>query len=242
VKKVTHNDAKKYIYALVSMYFGAATVIWGQTKNVFSCPLIVLTEGTVVQHYKPITAMVNAVPVDCYEQKMMVQVDLFTEGKDITGEGMEGANENTAVNDMLEFLAFVNSAKGTAWLGMNNMTVITGAVLNLTGIINETEWEYRAMTELEVTYITSMAGYSATIYDDGVPHFENGMPKYDKEGYSLDEQGNRLELLPLDEDGKPIYPEVEHTPSGGRSQDLADSTAGWFSEVEINKEENNGLE
>ena len=233
---MTHSDVKKYVYALTSMYFGAAPVIWGQTKSVFSSPLVVLTEGTVTRNNKPLTMVKDGVLVDCYEQTFIVQVDLFTEGSEVAGEGREGANENTVVNDMLEFISFVNSAKAIAWCSMSNIAIQTGAVTNLTGLINDSEWEYRAMTELEVKYVVAMAGYSATMYDNGVPYTSDGVPVYDEEGYASD--GTQLPL----EDGKPIYPEVEHTPSGGRSQDLADSTAGWFSEVEIKMEENNGVE
>jgi hypothetical protein len=68
-----------------------------------------------------------------------------------------------------------------------------------------------------------------------VPYYSNGNPKYDTEGYALDENGWRLPdvpPLPHDEQGVPIYPNIGPTPSGGGSQTLAGQSSDWFEQVE----------
>lgn len=237
---MTQREVKASLLELAEMYFKPpATVVWGQTKQVHATsPLIVLTTGATTRHYQPISIVKNGVPIDCYETTVRVQVDLYTKGLSRTADGIEGANENTAVNDMMEFLSFINSALVGEHLFDVGITIVTDAVNDYSEIINDSAWEYRAMTELTVKYAETSVGYSATMYDDGIPFYSNGKPMYDEEGYGLDKDGNRTDFrLPLDESGKPIYPKVEQTSSGGRSQDLADSTAGWFDEVQIIMEE-----
>ena len=138
------------------------------------------------------------------------------------------------------------------------------AVNDLTELVNDTTWDYRAMTELVVGFTQGAVGYTGMMYENGVPHYENGRPMYDPEtgmplypngqpmydadGNPLDENGNRLPedvpapLPPLefDEEGKPIMPKVTQTPSGGRTQELAGQYIGWFEQVdtpEFEKEE-----
>jgi hypothetical protein len=184
--------------------------------------------------------------MDYYPSMVMLQVDLFTKGEPIVEEtGATTAKINTAVDDLTAFLNYVGSNFVKDWCDTHDITLIPSVVRNLTGIVDDTSWEYRAMTELEVRFTQTAVGYAGLMFDGGMPFYSNGNPKYDNEGYALDRQGNRLKdesgeplpPLPIDpETGRPIFPPIEPSPSGGGSQSLANHSAGWFNQAEINEE------
>ncbi len=230
------GELKKKLYELTALYFKGASVVWGSTRTVKpNAPLVVLNIGGITRPYQPVTQTVNGILRDGYPSKTVLQIDLYTKGAIInTALGVTASYDNTAVNDLMEFINFINSAYVDEWSEINDISLLANQVQDLTGIINDTTWEYRAMAEVEVGFTQTAVGYSALMYDGGAPYYDNGNPKYDPEGYPVDENGGRLPEPPLDVDdeGKPIYPSIEQSPSGGGSQTIADATAGWFEQVE----------
>jgi len=206
---MTYRELKKKLSELVSTYFGDATVIWGMAGAVSpTCPLVTLTMGDVVRHYLPIRGNVNGVPVDYYPSRTTVQVDLFTKGVGVTTEaGYTARRENTAVGDMIDFVNFLNSIYVDGWSDANDVYILANQVRDLTELVNDTTWEYRAMVELEIGFTQAAVGHTATMYEGGVLYDEEGNPAQDA-------------------------PPFEPTPSGGRTQDLADQSTGWFDQVE----------
>lgn len=189
-------------------------------------PLIALTAGSVTRPYQPITQTVDGVPVNCYPSKTTIQVDLFTKGEKLTDENsVTAVMENTAVNDLTDFLNFLNSAYVDDWSTLNDVSILANTVQDLSQLINDTVWDYRAMVELEIGFTQAAVGYTGTMYDSGMDYYENGKPKYDKNWNPLDENGNPLPLPPGKRPFKP-------TPSGGRTPELADESTGWFEQVE----------
>ena len=243
---MTQNELKQKLYELVHAYFGSATITWGKVRAVSpNIPQVVLNMGSVVRAYQPITTRVNGIAINTYPSQTTLQVDLYTKGSPTNATpGTTAAFENTAVNDMIDFMNFLNSAFVDNWSGQHDVSVLANSVNDLTEIINDTSWDYRAMVELEIGFTQTAVGYGATMYEGGVPFYENGKPKFDNEGYALDENGERVlddegnpTRLPLDDEGNPILPEASSTSSGGRTQDLADQSQGWFEQVETSKEQ-----
>jgi len=197
--------------------------------------------GSIVRPYQPITQSVNGVPINCYPSKTTLQVDLYTKGYSLNDEtGVTAVYENTAVNDLTDFVNFINSTYVDDWSGEKDVSILANQVHDLTGLINDTSWEYRAMAELEIGFTQGAVGHTGTMFDDGIPYHDNGVPKYDSEGYAIDrnwvrltdDHGQPLPPLPIGPDGKPVYPDVEITPSGGRTQELASQHTGWFNKIE----------
>ena len=206
---MTQSELKQKLTTLVEEYFGAATVSWGMTRTVSShVPQIVLSMGTLQRHYHPITRSVNGVPINAYPSQATLQVDLYTMGvktKDIPG--VKSAYDNTAVNDMTDFVNFLGSAYVDNWTGQNDLSILVSEVRDLTALINDTTWDYRAMIEIEVGFTQSAVGYTGIMWENGVAYGEDGRP--------LAEQ-----------------PEFKPTPSGGRTLELAGNATGWFEQVE----------
>ena len=94
-----------------------------------------------------------------------MQVDLYTDGLRIS----ETERENTAVNDLTEFINFLNSPHVDVWCFINDIDITTGTVRDLTGVISDSSWQYRAMTELELGFTERTKGHTGTGYEHGKP-------------------------------------------------------------------------
>jgi len=216
---MTEREMKALFLTLVKTYFGSAEVIWGRSKVVHpKHPMVSLMAGPLVRNYLPITLDADGIPINCYPTKVTIQVDLFTRGaqrQDVTGVAVASANENTSVNDMMDFLNFIGSAYTSDWCYEHDMSILeNGPVRDLTQIINDTSWDYRAMTELDVYFTQNAVGYTGTDHELGVEYDPDGNPKPPGEGF-------------------------DETPSGGRTPELADEFTGWYEQVETTDEGDN---
>ena len=240
---MTQNELKRTLYNLVAEYFAGASITWGKVKAVSpNVPQVVLSMGGISRRYLPITRSANGVPVNGYPSQTTLQVDLYTKGAATNNDpGVIAAYENTAVNDLIDFLNFLNSAYVDEWGDIHDVSILCNEVNDLTELVNDVTWDYRAMMELEIGFTQSAVGHTGMMYEDGMPFYDNGAPMFDAEGYALDRYGNRLtdeygNLLPpllIDpETGRPIFPPPKPTPSGGRTSELAGRNMGWFEQVE----------
>ena len=239
---MTQNELKDRLNSLVREYFGGAAVSWGKVKSVSpNVPQVVLNMGPVNRHYLPIIGHVSGVLTNGYPSKTTLQVDLYTKGAATSADpGVMAAYENTAVNDLTDFLNFIGSAYVDEWGDLHDISILCKQVNDLTELINDTTWDYRAMVELEIGFTQSAVGHTGTMREGGAPFHDNGRPKFDAEGYALDRYGNRLTgddgeplpPLPIGPDGLPIFPPTETTPSGGRTPTLSNKHTGWFEQVE----------
>ena len=247
---MTTREVKQKLHDLVAEYFvllkDEGNIVWGKTKPVNpGAPMVALSMTDITGPSLPARRYIDGVPHDSYPSKRMLKVDLFTKGAPTSDEpGITSRNENTAVDDLTDFVNFLNSVRVDHWCGINGISLKANEVRDLTELINSTSWQYRALVEIEVGFMRNAAGFSGIGYEGGVPFHDNGQPMFDGEGYALDPDGNRvpngqpLPPLPTGQDGRPMYPQAETTHSGGRSQNLADGFTGWFEQVEIeNKKE-----
>ena len=235
------RELKRKMYGLVGMYFESlklqGNIIWGKTKPVNpNSPMVALLLGPINRAERPIRRYINGIVVDTWPSETILQVDLFTKGAKTTDDpNVLASNENTAVNDLTEFVNFLHSSFVDDWGYLNDISINADTVQDLTALTNNTQWTYRAMVEIHIVFAQGAVGHTATNYEKGAPYYETGAPMYDEEGYALDRNGDRLPgpPLPQDEEGNLIYPEAEISSSGGGSQELADLQTGWFEEVEI---------
>ena len=212
---MNQNQVKEILYDLVSEYFGGATVVWGMAKAVSpNVPQVALTMLSLVRPYQPIRSDRNGVPIYSYPSKTTVQVDLSTRGAQLSNdEGITMAHVNTAVNDLAEFASFINSVYVDNWCEKHDVSILVNQVNDLTGLINDTTWDYRAMCELEIGFTETVVGHTGINFESGLAYDEEGNP------------------VPLPQ------PEFEPTPSGGGTQTLADDYTGYFEQVETEYEQ-----
>ena len=170
-------------------------------------------------------------------------VDFFTKGSPLTNENdIVFAYEDTAVDDLLSFVDFVNSKYTVAWCKKHDISIaVEGDIQPLTGVVNDTSYEFRARVVFVIYFTQKAIGFAPVFSEDSIKYptgnfDELGNPIYSPEkpedtesvvGSSKDETGDLI-----------IDKVVEDSPgTGGRNEDLANEDVGYFTQVEITEEE-----
>lgn len=222
------GEARQAIYDLTKYYFQSANVTYA--KQSFrvkpSTPLVTLSFGSVSRPLNPPVKIIDGRPVSLYPSTMMVQIDLFTQGKqrDIA-QGVTPVMENTAANDLMKFANFLNSEFAIQYCRRKDIAIVLlENVQDLTDLINDTNYEYRAMLELELRFTSYAIGYTGTLSIESVKH-EKIDPVTGKPISGGDIQGDDITEL---------VPEVEETTSGGGNAEATTEEGDYFTNVRIN--------
>lgn len=227
------KGVREAMLELTKYYFQNATVIHGRQSHVAKQgkPLVTLYTGVVTRPLNPPTKIIDGRPVSFYPSSVPVQIDLFTLGqKKELAHGFTPVMENTAADDMMSFVDFLNSEFAIQFCHRKDIAIVVpNTVQDLTGLINDTSYEYRAMIEV-IVYFTSVAvGYSGTLSVDSITH--------------KSESGETISGGDIQAEGAILTPELVVTPSGGGNEEVLTDEEGYFTNVEINeklvKEENN---
>jgi hypothetical protein len=156
------NECKNEIYSLISEYWGGATVIWGSQRLVTTPkpPLVVLQViGTIKRPTFPIKTTDNdGEIVTTYQNNFMLQIDLYTESGNLN---YPDSPENTAMSDLQNFCCYMDSQKAIDWCYKNDIQFYNDiGVTDLTDIINDTQYRYRAMCQYNVSFTQNSKGYA----------------------------------------------------------------------------------
>ncbi len=210
------NELHKHLYDLTADYFAGATVIWAQEKIVKPKPfLVTLRLGNVSRPVQPISGVVDGTPCGYYPSKVPFEVNLYTKGAAFSVPGkMIAAAQNTAVNDLLDFVNYLNSAFVVNLCHNLDIDIsINGTVNDVSDYINDTRWQYRAMAEFSVGFTQTAVGATGILLESSVKE----VPERPEETH--------------------IVPEWQPTSSGGGYNKLAMETVGYFEDVEIKEEQ-----
>lgn len=242
---MTVRETKRHIENITKKYFtGAVVGFSNQSANVKrTSPYVCITPGSPTRDQFPVQRMVNDRMVSYYQTRLPLQIDLYTNG----AEGSPGTDgfvtmEDTAVDDLTDFVDYLESLYVTHWCDRINASItVNGPVQQLTGLVTDTDYQFRAMVELVFCYVHKAVGYtgiqgeSSIVYpgEPGGPNVpgDPGTPGGENTG-----DGSEPGYISPDdsEDGVTIEPVYEPTSSGGRSKELVeDAETGYFTEVEI---------
>lgn len=214
---MTPSELRENLRLLVEQYFTAATVVYGEVDMVKpQTPLVTLKTGSVSRPLQPIMEEIDGVPTGFYPSRTVLEVNLFTKGKPISvPEGITAPLENTAVNDLLEFANFANSPHTIDWCCARDIAIMQkGDVLDVSALLNNSKWEYRAMIEFDVDFLQIAIGAAGILAESSIV-------------YDPEHPNDPISIVPT-WDGP--------TPSGGGSAALAAEETGYFEAVEIIEE------
>lgn len=237
---------KELLREFFKSYFPDSSVVFANQSRSPKpeTPLVVLSFGNARRPIFPVTSYIDGEVVNNYATSIPVVVDLFTNGRPVynPSTGRNAGYEDTAEDDLLAFADFINSNHAQAWYRNVDIAILVdGEVQNLTGAINDNNYEYRARINLLVYYTQSAVSHAAILHDESL-QYPDGEGGYTSEppvetqsttgGWETDAEQR--------EQAVEIIPAFEPTPSGGGSQPLADETTGYFTDAEIKeiKEEN----
>lgn len=145
---MTASQAKEAFRLLTKEHFDSHIVIFAKQSRTAkpNIPLVTISPGNVRRHRAENELYNENVAEGYYLSRISLTIDLFTNGKPVYDEyGKEIGREDTAVDEMLLFENFLNSQYVTLWCNRNDVSiVIEGDTQNLTGIVNDTTYEFRS--------------------------------------------------------------------------------------------------
>ena len=136
------SQAKELFRSLTAQYFAGAEVTFSRQSRVAkpNVPLVSITPGNVTRPSMPNYEEVDGVLVGHYLSRIPMQVDLFTHGLPVVDDetGIAVAYENTAMDDMLAFMDFLNSPYTVEWCHAHDVAIeFDGDPKDLTGLVND---------------------------------------------------------------------------------------------------------
>ena len=225
---MTLSNLKSLVHELVSLYFSEATVIFA--KQSFAVkqkkPLVVLTFLSAERPQNPSTKTVDGRPVSFYSVSIPLQIDLFTSGKSKEVDGAKTlAVEDTAEDDLLSFCDFLNSPFVIQWCHAHDIALLVpNVVQNMTDLINDTNYEFRAMVEITAKFTMEAIGYTGILAPESVKDSEGNVQK------------------DVQDPDAHIDPSITISSSGGGNKDLLKEEYDYFENIRLNdklvKEEN----
>lgn len=252
---MTGSEARNHLKNITKKYFTGATVGFANqsSKVRAKVPFVCLTPGTPARDSFPTQRIVDDRLVSYYQTRLPVQIDLFTNG----AEGEAGDNgfvamEDTSVDDLTDFVDYLESWYVTDWCHrIGAAIIINGGVQPLTGLVTDTDYEYRAMVEITFCYVHKAVGYTGIQGESSIQHPSEAAtpPPESTEKPGEPAQPGEPSVTPIPkgdgsepgyvvpedtEEGVTVKPVYEPTASGGGSQELVENTeTGYFTRVNI---------
>lgn len=262
------TDVRELFRQITKQYFAAATVIFSNQSRAAKpgLGLVVLTPGPVKRPYLPNYQQIDGTMIGCYQSRMTITVDLFTHGAPVIDDrnGTAVAYGNTAMDDILSYMDYLNSQFVTDWSYINDVSVLMeGDAQDLTGIINDNNYEYRARVTVMFYFTQRAVGMTGAAKEQSI-RYPVYMRDPDTGEIMRDEEGNPIiardpntgeflytEHPPVEtesatngyvtdadlvEDGAIVDPEFTQTSTGGGTKELSSMEGGYFTDVEIKEE------
>lgn len=164
------SEAKELFRQWTAHYFeGYEVKIANQSRTAKpTVPLVTIAFGNVKRPQAPNYELEDGELNGHYLSRLNIVVDLFTNGKPITDEGGSMVvYENTAMDELLSFCDFLNGLVTVNWCESNDLAILIDTeAQDLTDIVNDNNYQYRARQELSLYYtqdtdtrITDNVGY-----------------------------------------------------------------------------------
>ncbi len=236
------NKVKELVQKLTAEYFSEATVVFAnqsrQPKG--GIPLVVIRCGKVNRPQHITHDNVDGTLVGNYQSKLSVTVDLFTKGLPVVDEstGKTVAYADSSLDDILAFADFIGSEYATGWCDAYDITILLdGDAQNLTGVVNDSSYEYRSRLSFFV-YFTQKTIDSAAVASEESILYPTANGGYTSEtpiltssttGNYGSEEETAIESAVVEKD-------FTTTSSGGGNKELTDKIIGYFTEAEIREE------
>lgn len=156
---MTVEELRNVLWVIISEYFKGAIVRWSEAKGVKSMqPLVTLKLNNFVptQHY--ITDEENGEYIAVKPFYAYLDVQLFTHGRKQTDNDGNIYYVNTAASDMVAFSHYMQSDFATELFDKYNISVRTEGSVNDISAVVDTAYEYRAMQQFVVNFLSESRG------------------------------------------------------------------------------------
>lgn len=170
---MTFAEVKQLLYELVAKYHPGAMVVWEKTKGVTpKPPYITLGYSNLNRSAFPLSD--DEGEHKYYNYDFIFEINLYTVGKKV-GAGNASYFENTAVEDLEEFVRFLDSEGITDELAQKNVTIVCNPpIRDLSELIGDTKFNYRSMCEFTVSFVGIADGKYGVLGSKSVPNPSGG--------------------------------------------------------------------
>lgn len=237
------GELRELFRSFVKEYFGMANVLLARQSRIPKpeLPLVLLTFGTVVRPSRPNILVFDGVGIGQYASNVQVDIDLFTHGSPVTDPQFGVvARENTAVEDLCAFEDYLQSEYAVEWSDVHSVAISReGDVQDLSGIIGETTYEYRARMRIILSYVSLSVEHAGVNSEDSIVYptgeFEDGEEIF-APGAPVRKTSTTGNFGSPEEDKEKrgrVAPHFVANSSGGGTEILARLSTGFFTEAEI---------
>lgn len=150
------SEVKRYMLRFVAGYFGSDHVSFAEQKMTrLPVPYITVKFDSPRRHTFQIRRYDNTVGCWKYywERRITMEVNLYTEGRNLAEDGEDPVYENTATQDLDDFIGYLLSEWATDELSGHGVAVqLDGDVHDISEFLNDNRYRYRAMVLLRVDF------------------------------------------------------------------------------------------
>ena len=137
------------------------------------------------------------------------------------------AYENTAVDDMIALLNFLDSPYTIQWCHENDVAMLVdGEIKDLTGLINDNNYEYRSEITLLYWFTQGTVGYAGVLGENALTDSSSTSGSSSTDDDGGDDDGG-------DDVNRDAF---EQTSAGGGTRELVDGEIGYLVWAEIKEE------
>ena len=164
------SELKDTLYDIVQGYFVGAEVAWSEQNAVKSTnPLIRLKMGSIKRPSHFINGVENDAPCGYICSTTMLTADLFTHGEKIVDEDGYAIYVNTALDDMADFLNYLQSQYVDDMCENLNIAIRPEGDIKDTSAVLDNDYSYRAMQEFVVSFVQETRGYAGISRENWKP-------------------------------------------------------------------------
>ena len=165
------KKVKDTMKTIVSSFFAEGLTWDARSKHTRAGkPYVTLWYGNVRKKMQPIslTDPETGYGTKYWESTVTLSMDIYENGASTSTDGVLGGYENTALDDMLDLIKYLESDVILAETEAENIAVALkdGSVMDLSELENESQYRYRAHAEFEIRYTDEATGpygqYGAT--------------------------------------------------------------------------------
>lgn len=160
---MTISEVKQYLLKTVAAYYGKQHTVYANVKKQrLPVPYITLRYYGYKKSRNKITKF--DVTEQCYKDywnaKMILDVNLYTAGRNVSPDDRVPVYEDTSVEDLADFIMYLESDFMQDDLVRNNVAVeLDGEINNLSALVNDNSaFNYRAMASLKINFIECSYG------------------------------------------------------------------------------------
>lgn len=154
-----HEEVKAFLWEIVAEFFQVPVIWQEQIVTQPKAPFVTIKLGDPTKNI--FGSMRTDGSVEFRSNQATMEINLYTNGRKIQKEGAKLTNYiNTAISDMEDFCDYIDSDHVSNVTGAKGVAIVSkdGSIRDLSELEKDTQYQFRAMCEFDVTYVRESDG------------------------------------------------------------------------------------